>query len=233
MAAGAVSATAFDPWAALAKLRAGRPAPAAAAPISNFSSFSGGEAADPENHRDAVAAPISKFSGFSSGEAVHSEIQAATDDLVYLAKLAARRRRAIAEGRDFWTRPDVLAAMHAHRLDPGEDVARIAAYLVAHCQCRSNSRPVWRWQSRPQDRRRCADEGGAKSVHCLGCSLWGRPGMFAVEIYAAVRSFAFIKGNSRREAARVFGLSRETVLKMCRFSLLPGHTRTALPLAKY
>jgi DNA invertase Pin-like site-specific DNA recombinase len=57
--------------------------------------------------------------------------------------------------------------------------------------------------------------------------------MFAVEIYAAVRSFAFIKGNSRREAARVFGLSRETVLKMCRFSLLPGHTRTALPLAKY
>jgi hypothetical protein len=125
MAAGAVSATAFDPWAALAKLRAGRPAPAAAAPISDFSGFSRREAADPEIHRDAVAAPINDFSSFSSGEAVHSEIQAATDDLVYLAKLAARRRRAIAEGRDFWTRPDVLAAMHAHRLDPGEDVARI------------------------------------------------------------------------------------------------------------
>lgn len=55
--------------------------------------------------------------------------------------------------------------------------------------------------------------------------------MFAVEIYAAVRSFVFIKGNSRREAARVFGLSRETVLKMCRFSLPPGYTRTA-PVAK-
>ena len=27
--------------------------------------------------------------------------------------------------------------------------------------------------------------------------------MFAVEIYAAVRSFVFIKGNSRREAARI------------------------------
>jgi hypothetical protein len=31
--------------------------------------------------------------------------------------------------------------------------------------------------------------------------------MFAVEIYAAVRKFDFIEGNSRREAAREFGLS--------------------------
>jgi hypothetical protein len=36
----------------------------------------------------------------------------------------------------------------------------------------------------------------------------------------------FVDGNSRREAARVFGLNRETVLKMCRFSLPPGYTRT-------
>ena len=50
--------------------------------------------------------------------------------------------------------------------------------------------------------------------------------MFAVEVYAAIRHFVFIEGNSRREAARVFGLSRETVLKMCRFSLPPGYTRT-------
>ena len=55
--------------------------------------------------------------------------------------------------------------------------------------------------------------------------------MFAVEVYAAVRSFVFIEGHSRREAARVFGLSRETVLKMCRFSLPPGYTRT-VPVAK-
>ena len=55
--------------------------------------------------------------------------------------------------------------------------------------------------------------------------------MFAVEVYAAVRRFVFIDGNSRREAARVFGLSRETVLKMCRFSLPPGYTRTK-PVAK-
>ena len=50
--------------------------------------------------------------------------------------------------------------------------------------------------------------------------------MFAVEVYAAVRHFVFIEGNSRREAARVFGLSRETVSKMCRFSAPPGYTRT-------
>jgi hypothetical protein len=31
--------------------------------------------------------------------------------------------------------------------------------------------------------------------------------MFAVEIYSAVRRFVFIEGKSRREAARVFGLS--------------------------
>ena len=55
--------------------------------------------------------------------------------------------------------------------------------------------------------------------------------MFAVEVYAAVRRFVFVEGRSRREAARVFGLSRETVQKMCRFSLPPGYTRT-VPVSK-
>ena len=50
--------------------------------------------------------------------------------------------------------------------------------------------------------------------------------MFVVESYAAVRRFVFVEGHSRREASRVFGLSRETVSKMCRFSLPPGYTRT-------
>ena len=35
--------------------------------------------------------------------------------------------------------------------------------------------------------------------------------MFAVEVYAAVRDFVFNQKQSRREAARVFGLSRETI----------------------
>ena len=55
--------------------------------------------------------------------------------------------------------------------------------------------------------------------------------MFAVESYAAVRRFVFVEGHSRREAARIFGLNRETVAKMCRFSLPPGYTRKE-PAAK-
>jgi hypothetical protein len=50
--------------------------------------------------------------------------------------------------------------------------------------------------------------------------------MFVVESYAAVRRFVFLEGRSQREAPRVFGLSRDTVAKMCRFSLPPGYTRT-------
>ena len=50
--------------------------------------------------------------------------------------------------------------------------------------------------------------------------------MYAVESYATVRRFVFVEGRSQREAARVFGLSRETVAKMCLFSLPPGYTRT-------
>lgn len=41
--------------------------------------------------------------------------------------------------------------------------------------------------------------------------------MYAVEVYAAVRQFVFIEGNSKRKAARVFGLARETVDKICAF----------------
>jgi len=53
--------------------------------------------------------------------------------------------------------------------------------------------------------------------------------MFVVEIYAAVRRFVFMEGHSRREAARVFGLSRDTIAKMCRYSAPPGYVRTRPP----
>jgi hypothetical protein len=53
--------------------------------------------------------------------------------------------------------------------------------------------------------------------------------MFAVEIYAAVRRFVFIEGKSRREAARAFGLSRDTISKMCRYSASPGYVRSKQP----
>ena len=53
--------------------------------------------------------------------------------------------------------------------------------------------------------------------------------MYAVEVYAAVRQFVFVEGRSRREAARVFGLSRDTITKMCRFPVPPGYVRTKPP----
>ncbi len=53
--------------------------------------------------------------------------------------------------------------------------------------------------------------------------------MFAVETYAAVRRYVFIEGKSRRDAARVFGLSRDTVAKMCRYSAPPGYVRSKPP----
>ena len=45
--------------------------------------------------------------------------------------------------------------------------------------------------------------------------------MFAVEVYAAVWRFVFVDGRSRREAARVIGMSRQKMLKFCRLSLPP------------
>ena len=53
--------------------------------------------------------------------------------------------------------------------------------------------------------------------------------MYAVEIYAAVRQFVFVEDRSRREAASVFGLSRDTISKMCRFSVPPGYVRLKPP----
>ena len=50
--------------------------------------------------------------------------------------------------------------------------------------------------------------------------------MYAVETYAAVRRFVLREGHSRREAARVFGISRRTVDKMCAYSVPPGYQRT-------
>jgi transposase len=53
--------------------------------------------------------------------------------------------------------------------------------------------------------------------------------VFVVEVYAAVRQFVFVEGGSRREAARVFGLNRETIAKICRFSVPPGYRREQPP----
>ena len=46
-----------------------------------------------------------------------------------------------------------------------------------------------------------------------------------VELYARVRRAVQVDGWSEREAARQFGISRETVRKMLRYSIPPGYSR--------
>ena len=58
----------------------------------------------------------------------------------------------------------------------------------------------------------------------------GRPGVLAVEVYATVRQFVLVEGRSRWEAARVFDLNRETVAKICRFSVPPWYRREQPPV---
>ncbi len=54
--------------------------------------------------------------------------------------------------------------------------------------------------------------------------------MYAVEVYATVRQLVFNEGKSRREVARLLGLSRDTVRKMCRYAAPPGYVRMTRPL---
>ena len=49
--------------------------------------------------------------------------------------------------------------------------------------------------------------------------------MYKVEMYLRVRRACFVEGMSAREAARVFGLHRDTVRKMLKYSVPPGYRR--------
>jgi transposase len=53
--------------------------------------------------------------------------------------------------------------------------------------------------------------------------------MFRVELYGRVRHACHIEGLSQREAARRFGIHRNTVRKMLTFSVPPGYRRTKPP----
>jgi transposase len=54
--------------------------------------------------------------------------------------------------------------------------------------------------------------------------------MFSVELYGRVRHACHIEGLSQREAARRFGIHRNTVRKMLAFSVPPGYRRAQPPL---
>ncbi len=53
--------------------------------------------------------------------------------------------------------------------------------------------------------------------------------MYRVELYARVRRACMVEGMSTREAARVFGLHRDTVRKMLQYSVPPGYRRESPP----
>jgi len=53
--------------------------------------------------------------------------------------------------------------------------------------------------------------------------------MYTVELYSRVRRACHVEGMSIREAARVFGLHRDTVRKMLKYSAPPGYQRSEPP----
>lgn len=53
--------------------------------------------------------------------------------------------------------------------------------------------------------------------------------MKGVELYGRVRRYVMVEGNSQRDAARYFGIDRETVAKMLAHSVPPGYRRGRPP----
>jgi transposase len=56
--------------------------------------------------------------------------------------------------------------------------------------------------------------------------------MFTVELYAGIRRAVMVDGLSRREAAKRFGVHRNTITKMLQFSIPPGYRRRERPASK-
>ena len=53
--------------------------------------------------------------------------------------------------------------------------------------------------------------------------------MYSVDVYLRVRRAVMVEGVSVREAARTFGLHRDTVRKMLEYSVPPGYRRQVSP----
>ena len=53
--------------------------------------------------------------------------------------------------------------------------------------------------------------------------------MYKLEMYLRVRRACFVDGMSIREAARVFGMHRDSVRKMLKYSVPPGYRRERPP----
>jgi hypothetical protein len=111
----AMSAAKFDPWAMLARLRAERIS--APSPISNFSSFSRGGASG----FNAPAGTDDHILKLSAGQQYNYAWLPLEQDTQYLRGLAARRRKAMSDGRASLVPPHVIAALKAAGLPTGED----------------------------------------------------------------------------------------------------------------
>ena len=56
--------------------------------------------------------------------------------------------------------------------------------------------------------------------------------MFTVELYGRIRRAVMVDGLSRREAARRFGVHRNTISKMLLYLVPPGYRRRERPASK-
>jgi hypothetical protein len=112
-----MSAAKFDPWAMLARLRAERLS--APSSISNFSSFSRCGASD--FNTLAGTDDQDHILKLSAGQQYNYAGPPLDRDTQYLKGLAARRRKAISEGRVSLVPPHVIAALKAAGLHTGED----------------------------------------------------------------------------------------------------------------
>ncbi len=56
--------------------------------------------------------------------------------------------------------------------------------------------------------------------------------MFTGELYAKIRRAVMVEGLSRREAAKRFGVHRNTITKMLSFSVPPGYRRREPPASQ-
>lgn len=55
--------------------------------------------------------------------------------------------------------------------------------------------------------------------------------MYSVELYVKVRRAVMVDQCSEREAARLFGLHRKTVKRICQYAAPPGYQRKAEPMS--
>ena len=56
--------------------------------------------------------------------------------------------------------------------------------------------------------------------------------MYSVELYVKVRRAVLVDGMTERQAARVFGLHRNTVKKICQYAAPPGYQRKRQPMSR-